>query len=123
MLQSRFYTDINSSTIGHIILGYSEHRRSITFFPQGGDLVSVQPGSIPPVAGGITLSAGQLPVTLDVEHHGELVKQEWYAIYQSGGVPFCWIEVLDCPCEYPKSDQGPNNVAYQSPAELGRLKR
>ena len=102
-----FRTKNTLSAASSKILSNNPQRFTVHFTPPSSGIAYIMPG-IPAVSGqGYTLAAGDPPLRLLVQHDGQQVTGEWYAI-SDASAPTLWVfeEWLrpgtgEFPAEYP----------------------
>lgn len=99
MLSGNLSFDPSPSTASHRILGMSDKRKVLIFYPPATDTITINCNT-PVVANkGIILMPGCTPAMIHHETHGELVTRDWYAIGTNGADPLVWTESLSCECK------------------------
>ena len=99
MYKSSFNVDQTPSTTSHRIMGFSAKRRVITFFSVPSESYSVSPEPGVTNTTGFLVAAGQSPIIIHHELHGDLTQREWYARSSVGDRGPIWIESLECHCD------------------------
>lgn len=91
---SRIQFDRNPADTTHQLIGNSPKRFSLTFIPPQAGTVTISNDS-PAVANeGVVLTAGQTPITLRADIHGDCVQDEWYVVYSGGATRLGYIEAI-----------------------------
>ena len=89
--------DAAPTTSSRSIIGPSERRLSLTFFPPNSGQVTLSTNPIVTFGNGIVLRAGQSPHRISRDREGDIVTQGWYAMYASpSGDGIGWIEEMLC---------------------------
>lgn len=89
--------DAAPSNASRQIVGPSNLRRSITFFPPGLGRVTL---SNSPVLGdyqGLVLEAGQPSRRFSYDDQGDIVTLPWFALYSVGASGASWVQEMVCP--------------------------
>lgn len=93
MRQSGLKTDSDASVVAKTLLGSSERRQALTFFPPATGTAYICTEGTPSAANGIALVAGSAPIYLDVDYHGYAVCMEWKIAYAAASSAISFLEI------------------------------
>lgn len=94
MYTSSMLIDNQPGPPDHQLVGPSESRYAIEFFPPANGTVILATSLAQLQQGGIYLQPGQRSVRLCVEEQGRIIQQSWFVRYSQAGEAIAYIEVL-----------------------------
>ena len=94
MYGSRVEFDRSSGAADREIIGPSTQRYAIVFFPPAAGRVYLSTEVMTGPDQGIALSAGQTPLRLCIDDHGDAVQRGWHAVYIAASTAASWIQVI-----------------------------
>jgi hypothetical protein len=92
--KSRIEYDPSPQPFTREIIGPSNRRNTITFFAPAVGRVTLSTDPVLADGAGMVLTAGQAPLTLDYDEHGEVVRYSWHALYSAGASGVGWVQSL-----------------------------
>lgn len=82
------------ATASHQIVGASSNRVRLKIYPPEASFAAVNTRALADSSDGIVLSAGGMPLVLDLAEDGDIVQQPWLARGNAAGAFVAWIETF-----------------------------